>query len=378
MHYYWIILIAITLSVAIGVMIWLIHKYKKQQYLTTLRESVPLVIEQPAVDVEKERAYTEACDRAAALDPEDAMLYTATLYKRGVHGLFRPDPETSHTLCRALILHGAQRDIRTDAMTLLYEDSPHESTASSSPFPSELAGTVLHRFKTEPKPTRVEPIQPKPIQPKLQPKPKPKIPDDPQNSHQHTVVATSRSALSKLPHVNDTDIISTVEQYIQSDTDPMMTDETKAKALHTLDSLNTIESAQFDGMTERQALARVWDTLEPHQRDTVIHQLADSIEHGMPVCHTGKMTRLASTVDTVLPSWQVKELLLSEASRIRDDVITSATATEERQYQENDNSPLKERMVDQFKEAAAAFVDKHGMSTHVMQPIVDDTIEYGF
>lgn len=386
MQYYWIILIAIALVAAIGIMVWLIHKYRKQQYLTELRESVPLVIEQPAIDVEKERAYTEICDRVATLDPEDAMLYTASLYKRGVHGLFRSDPETSHALCRSLILHGAQRDIRTDAMTLLYENPPCEDATTCSSFPADLANMVLHRFKTEPTPpvrtsVRTPPARTPvrtPVRTPPTPKTKPKIPDDPQNSHQHTVVATSRTALSKLPHVCDRDIMSTVEQYIQSDTDQMMTDETKAKALHALDSLNTIESAQFDGLTERQALARVWNTVAPEERDLVIHQLADSIERGMPVCHTGKMTRLASTVDTVLPSWQVKEVLFSEAARIRDETLKNATSTEERAYNEDPESSLKDRMVSSFKDYSSDFLSKHNMSKSVMQPIIDDVIDHGF
>jgi hypothetical protein len=260
-------------------------------------------------------------------------------------------------------------------MTLLY-DMPEIEDTTSPVIPTDLADQCLRRYYQDRHTNRATRFHraaaaPIPSPPAPRP-PKAAVHDDPQSSHQHTVVATSRTALHALDDVNDGDIISRIESYIQRDTDPLMTDETRAKALHALDSINTIESTQFPGLTERQALARVWNRVDASERDQVIHQLADSIEHGMPVCHTGKMTRLASVVDTVLPTWQVKELLYSEAARIRDDTLKDASATATREYMESDDSRLKDAMLASFNTYATDFMARHEMSPSVMSPMVEE------
>jgi hypothetical protein len=381
MHVIFILLVMAILA-AIAATAYTVYRYRRHRELTSLRDTVILVQTPDHTETQRRRVYAMHTERAAILDPDMAMLYTARLYIRGIHGLWRPDVETGHRLCRELVLNGTDSETRTEAMTLLY-DTPEIEDTQSPVLPGDMADQCLRRYYRDTHTTRATrfhraaatPPQPPPAPiPPIPRPPKAAVHDDPQSSHQHTVVATSRTALHALDDVNDGDIISRIESYIQRDTDPLMTDETRAKALHALDSINTIESTQFPGLTERQALARVWNRVDASERDQVIHQLADSIEHGMPVCHTGKMTRLASVVDTVLPTWQVKELFQSEAARIREDTLKNASATETREYMESDDSRLKDAMLASFNTYATDFMARHELSPSVMSPMVDEVV----
>jgi hypothetical protein len=366
------LLLVIAILVTIVATAYTVSRYRRHRELASLRDTVILVRTPDHTETQRRRVYAIHTGRADNLDPEMAMLYTARLYIRGIHGLWRPDIDTGHRLCRELVLNGTDSETRTEAMTLLY-DTPDIQDTLSPVMPGDMADHCLRRYYRDKDTTRASRFHPvAPPQTPPQQRPPRAIHDDPQSSHQHTVVATSRTALHALDPVDDRDIVSRIESYIQRDTDPLMTDETRAKALHALDSINTIESTQFPGLTEQQALARVWNQVDASERDQVIYQLSDSIEHGMPVCHTGKMTRLASVVDRVLPTWQVKELLYSEAARIRDDTLKDASATETREYMESDDSRLKDAMVASFNTYATDFMARHEMSPSVMSPIVDE------
>lgn len=376
--------ITVTVTAILVLMaVYLRYRQIQQQRLRDLRDSVIIIHHERDIHRKRLEIYHEMIGSCESANTDESMFQAALFYKRGVWGSWSPCPEISDMLCRSLVLHGRDPDLRTDAMQLLYEPNTQESLGP--PLPPDLAERVLFRFQTRP-PPRIEPGTHRPDQSPAnrhrttthRPDPPPAIRSDPQNSHQHTVVASTRKAFERMPSVDDSDIVHTIESYIQSETDPMITDETKAKALHALDSINTIESAQFNGLTEQQALARVWNRAKPEERDQVIQQLASAIEHGQPVCHTGKMTRLASTVDRVIPTWQVKEMLQSEAARIRLHCLDKASASEKRDYMENDDAPLKDDMVREFRDVASATMDREGFDTSVLQPTVDAIIDHGF
>lgn len=386
MRYVSVITVA-AIGIAVVALVLLRYRAIQHQRLRNLRDSVTIICHERDMHRERRRIYHEVAASCDTDDPDESMFRAAQLYKRGVWGSWSPCPDVADALCRSLVLHGRDADLRTEAMQLLYE--PHVAESLGPPLPPDLAERVLYRFRTRPQlppstttitpatTNRVDTHHPEPRTETPRHAP-PRIRSDSQNSHQHTVVASTRKVLDNLPGVNDTDIIRTVESYIQSETDPLITDETKAKALHALDSINTIESAQFNGLTEQQALARVWNHTKPEERDMVVQQLASAIEHGQPVCHTGKMTRLASTVGRVIPTWQVKEMLQSEAARIRDTTLENATASEKRDYMEHDDAPLKDAMVREFRDVASATMDREGFDASVLQPTVDAIIDHGF
>jgi len=363
--------ISITIITLVAIALVMTQNRRRTKRRHTLRQETPL-IPRPIQQV-----HEDLVRAIHSKSPDDAVLYAAQLYKRGVYGIFAPQPDIAHTLCRTIVLHGTSRDLRTDAMTLLYE--PMVEEVEGSPIPRDIADRALDRFLTAipraPAQTTHQihhSVQQKPDAPPVV------VRSDPQNSHQHTVVASTRKSLESMDALDDTDIIAIVESHIESNTDEHITDETKAKALHALDSINTIESVQFGGVTEQQVLARVWNRAKPEERDRIIQQLASAIENGTPVCHTGKVTRLVSAVDNVIPTWQVREILQSEASRIRSSVLDKATPTEIQDYNANDDAPLRQRMIDEFSSASTAYMNKEGFDAHVLQPTIDAIIDHGF
>jgi hypothetical protein len=351
--------ISITIIALVAITLVMHHTNRRRTTrLQTLRQTMPLV---------PRPVHEDLARTVESKSPDEAMLYAAQLYKRGVYGRFAPQPDIAHALCRSIVLHGRSRDLRMDAMQLLYE--PEVNEAQGSPFPTDIADHAMDRF-----------LKSAPAQPKDHPPSPPVvIRSDPQNAHQHTVVASTRKRLESMDALDDSDIIAIVEAHIESNTDDHITDETKAKALHALDSINTIESTQFGGVTEQQVLARVWNRAKPEERDIIIQQLASAIEHGSPVCHTGKVTRLVGAVDHhVLPTWQVREQLQSEAARIRNAVLDKATPSEIQDYNTNDDAPLRQRMIDEFSSVSAAYMKKEGFDTNVLQPTIDAIIDHGF
>lgn len=334
----------------------------------------------------REQQHMHIVKTMKRLDLPECVLYVAGLCKRGVYGVWNPNPRAADECSRALILYDRDPERRTEAMTLLYEPPPSaiDTVDSVPPFPNALVDDLLDRFRRS-LPRGAPKQQKQRVPPRLDAQQQGDdnrncvVRSDPQNSHQHSVVATSRAVLERLPQTDDGDIIPAIESYIERDCDPLITDETKAKALHALDSISTIESTQFNGLTERQALARVWNV--PENRDIMVQQLASSIEHGQPICHTGKMTRIASSVNEgtgVVPMWQVKSTLYSRASILRDTILGKAHDSERIDYHHHDDSTLKDQMTRAFKSEADAYIQDHGLDPGVMRPIVDEILEHGF
>jgi len=374
------VLVSVCLAMLVMTTVVWYFRRKRQKETCTLRGIVRLVT--TASDVERRREATlhrllEKCPHS-----EDGLLSMATFYKRGVYGLWSPNPPVADALCRHLVLYGKDCDVKTDAMSLLYEQAPDSVDCRGPVIPPGHADRMISSVIIPPYPIpsrqRFEQRHVSlPPSPKIQKKPV--VRSDPQNSHQHSVVTSSRNALCAIPPVDDTDILKAVESYIASDCDPLIQDETKAKALHALDSITSFESPQFNGLSEKQALARVWST--PHHRDILVQQLASSIEDGLPVCHTGKMTRFASTLDngqSVIPMHVVKSSLLQKAASIRDAYLSSGSVSEREDYHQNDDSILRDKMVNAFVEDAKVYIQESGFDSGVMHPVIDDITENGF
>ncbi|MGA1563954.1 MAG: hypothetical protein ACO35C_04965 [Pontimonas sp.] len=353
------------------------RRVSKRRCLDEIRATIKTIESQMDMDRQSSRVLADLEARLKKLDPPEAVFHLAQTLKRGVYPFYRPDPDAADKACRALVLSGCRDDLRTEAMTLLYEDGPASLDCAGVPFPDSLFLETMARYRRH-APRHETPVCVRQHTPPRRRRPEPTIvpvPADPQNSHQHSVVATSRNALSGLAACDDATIVSQVEDFIASGCSPLLMEETRSKALHALDSIDNTHVHQFD-MSERQALARVWN--EPGvDRDTVVQQLASAIEHGLPVCHTGKMTRLASCLDTgddtrVLGTAETKQILYTMASRIRDSILERAAPSERDDYEHNDDSTLKQRMVDEFDRESGDFVQSNGLSPAVMHPVLDE------
>jgi len=173
-----------------------------------------------------------------------------------------------------------------------------------------------------------------------------RIDNDPQNSHDSGVVKSVRTILDRLPSNGELPR-EDIEEYISTCT---LDDETKAKALYSLD---TLSDDVYSSISETDALGRVWHAAK--DKDTVILQLSSAIENGLPVCHSGKLARFASVMDTgettdrIVPTWVLRQHAREIASTTRRRVLETVSKEDRHRYETHGDEQLTQRMVDEFQ-----------------------------
>ena len=146
--------------------------------------------------------------------------------------------------------------------------------------------------------------------------------------------------------------------------------DTQEAALHLIDNLNDTVHGTF-GRTERDVLYAAWETIQRQDgvlRDNLVEtlamQLASGIDHGVPVCSTGKITRIMSTfdgvediagVEKVKPMWALRDELAGLAAKSRNA--------------HDDAEDAKREFAEQ---ARLEYVVLLGMSRGIIDQIVDE------
>jgi len=200
--------------------------------------------------------------------------------------------------------------------------------------------------------------------------------DDAQNVHDHAVTQAIDNNLRQLAGAAPRSIMA-VPEAAAAEVDRvrdaiLMRDDIgegiRGQACHVLDTLSTSTHSKF-GQSEQQALAVVWNGIEA-QRDaatrrnlveTLAKQLASSIENGQVVCSSGKIARIAGTLDgvanrtSVRPLWAVREEIGSLAAKMRDN---------------GDSTEAFERRVRQ------TYVEELGMSPLILEPVIKEYAEH--
>jgi type II secretory pathway pseudopilin PulG len=307
------------------------------------------------------------------------MVDLAKLYHRGIFPYFKPDVDTGNALCRTVILYSPDAGAKTEARLLLFSLAERETTHDIHPksrnFPIEPAG-VLTRLAMAQKTARVVPKAAEP--PKKQ-----VIRRDSQNAHDHGVARHVSKILTSLPPATNAEgIRREVEEYIADGCGDHVSDDDRAAAIQFLESVrDAVDNPQL-GISEQEALARVWRKAK--HKDLVVQQLASGVEHGHPVCHSGKMARFAAALDDgesetrILPLWAIKEQLNAVAANVRRTVLESASDADIDAYNATDTSNLKERMTTQFKAKCNEFARDAGIAPLVMRAVVDEIVQFGF
>ena len=193
---------------------------------------------------------------------------------------------------------------------------------------------------------------------------------DAQNVHDHGITSVTNHNILKLKETTNTRGMynDVTEQVRHNILEGEVSENTKLDALNVLDNLKDHVHSTFN-VSEKDALAMVWDRINKQPsaeikrnlKDTLITQLASGMEKGHVVCSSGKITRILSTLDgveneqTARPMWVIKDEFANLASKIRDKY-----------------SDLK-LMQDAFtKEVNTEYVEKLGMSTKIIQPLIDE------
>lgn len=109
--------------------------------------------------------------------------------------------------------------------------------------------------------------------------------------------------------------------------------EVATRAEQVLDRIeSSVGTMVKTGLSEADTLALVWHHAQrfeaaPQLRENIVTQLAESIEHGQPVCTTGRMTRLAAAFEGIDPNINllsdgaIQQLILSHLSVVVPDLV---------------------------------------------------------
>lgn len=331
----------------------------------------------------------------------ERLVDLAKVYHRGIYPYYKPDTDTGNALCRTIILHCPDLAIKNEARLLLFSaptdpDDALDIHPHARNLPVEAAGILTKsamnsivpgRRMTRPgERTRAgPPVGGLHTRLQARPQPRPRAPrPDPQNVHDHGVARHVASILTSLPPAVDAaSVRREVEDHIATSCGDHISDDDKAAALHILDSLRDEVDNPALGLSEQESLARVW--AQAKHKDFVVQQLASGLEHGQPVCHSGKIARIAAALDDgesdahrILPMWAIKEQLNGIAASVRERTLSEASSADVEAYHTDDESHLTHRMQEQFRGECDAFLKQSDLSPVVVRTVVDEIAEFGF
>lgn len=208
--------------------------------------------------------------------------------------------------------------------------------------------------------------------------------EDAQNVHDHGVtsaVASNLRAMAKCP-VDEADRTNdTTEEVLQNvRACPDLSEADKDRAAQVLDGLNDRIRHSMYGVTEREALATVWTTIQasPYRAElveTLGKQLASGVEYGSVVCSSGKIARIVGTLDgvhneaTARPMNVVREEIAGMAVVVRNEVEKEWAVS----HRPNDDDSAEEEMRERLKRRAHdEYVRRLGQSEAIVMPLVEE------
>jgi hypothetical protein len=220
---------------------------------------------------------------------------------------------------------------------------------------------------------------------------------DGQNVHDHGISSTLKENAKKiLESAGDSLGPEAVAAALEAATDAVLVSDrdevTKVAALRVLDDLRLPRSAAVHSQIRAsapQVLAAVWNAVEKvapagsERRadfgNVLCSQLASAIEKNLPVCLTGKISRILGVLDghedvssalglqVAMPMWVVRQELGALASKVRDEAEAARGSGAQNGAAESDGGEAEFR-----RRAFAEYVGKLGMSEKVLAPVVDE------
>jgi hypothetical protein len=221
---------------------------------------------------------------------------------------------------------------------------------------------------------------------------------DGQNVHDHGISSTLKENAKRiLESAADWLGPAGVSAALDAATDAVLVSDrdegTKANALRVLDDLRLPRSAALHSQINAsapQVLAAVWRIVEKaapagsERRadlgNVLCSQLASAIEKNLPVCLTGKISRILGVLDgqedvtsalglrVAMPMWVVRQELAALASKVRAEAeAASDSVADGGAAEEGDGGEAEFR-----RRAHAEYVEKLGLSEKVLAPVVDE------
>ena len=171
--------------------------------------------------------------------------------------------------------------------------------------------------------------------------------NDRHNVHDSGVLGTIRKAIDNIQRETKTKI--TLDQTLTQIRDFLVQDRTKIpndKRNDAIRALDAIERSWIPlsstNIKEVDALHLVWNRIhDPRHEENrellksnLLDELSDCIEHGKPVCSTGRFTRILDTLNVVDPAVEIKPMyairseMMSKCAKIRNELLSKIPETE--------------------------------------------------
>ena len=196
--------------------------------------------------------------------------------------------------------------------------------------------------------------------------------NDTHNVHNSQVLSTIKHSLNKLKEGTKIErptekTVKEIRSYINS----LPKSDKRDDALKSLDSIEKSTSPlTFCKMKEVDALNLVWNRIHDQKhsenrnniKETLFNQLSEMIEHGKPVCSTGKFTRLIDTLNVVdedvqiKPTYAINQEMMSKSANIRSKLLEGYGESERKKlelgtsgFQDEYEEKLKKKIRDDLK-----------------------------
>lgn len=357
-----VIVVAVLVILVLAFVAWFMRKHRPV--------TVPKV-RQKDEDLHRLQAISTAAALSLYVRPAE-LLETGDMYLAGVYPEFAGDKDVARALYMRAAVHPATRGVAMAKLEAVKHTHPDVRPQGAPPLPAVYAAPILDARPAAPTVAVNVPIRPA---------------TNLQSVHDHSVLSCVKKTLKGMATTTTTsykDVANEIRQHALdgwADGDPTAKDN----VLHVLDAImNSDESDVLQSVecSEKDAMRAVWGTisaqtdtqLRQNVKDTLVASLADAvISDGLPVCPTGRVVKLVSSLDgtgvsastttTTIDLYTVKQELMNLASKTRD-----------KHDAETNENVLKEAF---RTEAERVYVGELGMAKDVLGPMVNE-IEQGF
>lgn len=219
--------------------------------------------------------------------------------------------------------------------------------------------------------------------------PIPRRRNDTQNVHEHAVNRQLQLNISELYKSikPDVHVLLEIRNYISR----------KAKgdkhnlAIQTLDDIerNDENFEYYQKLTLAEILSIVWIRIKQlkdseNAKEMLLNNLVDCIQHGFPVCATGKIARIVDTLtifdeDLIKskPTWMIKEEIQAKAANIRDKEYDKLSNLEKKEVDSINESAVRDRFVNNIIDkiesyARETYLDKEIILEGEFDKIMDE------
>lgn len=330
----------------------------------------------PIIEPELQRLQTLVTTLIQNPTQWDILIAVGDIYRKGAFPRYLPNEELAMRCFKlaAMCPDGQVAGLGQSKYIEAYDDPINILDKAGKKLPVEYGLQTCQlaeiAIKSTPWQMFEKPKEIKKTQPSLPPQilQLPHYKNDSQNVHDHSITKATLKNLEKLESHN---IDNIDKKKIKEEINKLDLNETiKKDAIRVIDNLSLTKHSSFN-KSEQDTLKMVWKKIQTQESpqlranltETLVQQLANSIENGHIVCSSGKITRIMGTLDgtlnetTARPMWAIRDELGYLASKIRNDYNS-----EERMRQEFEKQVRKE------------YIDKLGMSENIMQPLIDEYI----